>query len=339
MASIDDSIPRLPPCGCLTCVKCTASDPSVVEYNSTLLALTHSLLSDLNKDKKVDDRMKNTTCIGRGWRMSNKRRTIEMEDVMNVPKEDIVIDEEIEADNLARDNLRILWRDLTSPIIEKTFIKTREVLLHYELTQSISDEGEFKEMIPRFIRADLCIDNLYSIKMECISGDILHKRWSKLDPVTQKHTLVVIHHFLSFAYNKNRFTHGDLSTSNIIIRTKKGKLWSWSISTGTGSTTITLPFCPTFIDFEYSSSHSHSYYDSFSSPYRNESADILRLYGLLLRYFSDDQEPLKTVKEHLEPILGDWWFGCEDDDQYIPVSVPLLHPLLTHKALIDVLMN
>jgi hypothetical protein len=340
MASVDLSTASLRSCDCLTCIKCTIVESSTtLKHSQHLVDLAFNLKERVEEGECIDSQLGSRSWVATDFQMPRSRRILEMEDSLKLRGESVEKSDTISAEPIGPG----VWKEYRkdgSRFVEKMRVKPREALLHYELHEWLSKDEELKEMVPRPLRVGFCEPGLVNVSMEYIDCWSLHDAWDNVEERETRDTLIVVHHLLSRAYKETGFTHGDLSTGNIVLRMNEDReeKRTWQVPGDGEVAVLTLPFVPTLIDFEYSSSRSRSYFDAFSSPYRNEGADIVRLYGLLLRYFDNTQGPLKAVKDHLAPLLGENWFGKIEHEQLIPAPAPFLHPSLTHEALIRVLL-
>jgi serine/threonine protein kinase len=161
----------------------------------------------------------------------------------------------------------------------KVGVKASEALIHSQLYRHFQ-ESDLAEMVPRFISSTLASDGTVDVVMERISGKTLSDSFDSLSNEETRDMLIVLHYFLERAHSELGFTHGDLVECNIILRREEGKEWHWDIALSDGrKRSITLPFCPTIIDFE------HSSFDYGSTYF-----DTLPLYFALLgKYYSDER--------------------------------------------------
>ena len=333
MASVDTSLQESE-CACLTCRSCVAFDSPLSKKRSEfLLKLAHLAKETLDNGESIVKLLDCYDWYGRPFQESEVRMDKDMSEAKLIPCREI---------RLRKDTRRELTYGVYifdtedgDKVVVKTDLKRREALIHREVELAASQWDSLRGMVVRHLSTETTKWSA-SVTMEFVRGINLFDSWMGLSAPVRRDTLLVLHHLMGRLYEEIGFTHGDLSAANVVLR--EGKR-SWSFDVGGSYITITLPFSPTLIDFEYSCTRSRAYFDRFSSPYRNEGADIIRLYAQLVSYFDITQEPLVTIKKYFAPILGTGAFGGTGDNQLVPVPIPLLHSSLTHKALMEVLVS
>lgn len=180
---------------------------------------------------------------------------------------------------------------------------------------------------------------LYS---EFIPGKTLGNNLSDMTEIDLLGTLAVIHSTLAYLWKRYRFTHGDLTTANIIMRSSI-EPFDIPILSEDGKVLyyVRLNWHPVIIDLGMACTAEHSTWGLTGTPYTTPFNDITRLYSGILHKVPSlaDKEPFKYYLKEFNKIFTREDITSEEIDNKTLYTAPvgLNISSLTHSSMLKII--